>query len=84
MAKGLQLGATLMSKDLAKGTYKHYKGKLYEVLDVARHSETLEYFVVYKTLYGDFDTWIRPFDMFTEIVEVDGVQVKRFELVEKR
>lgn len=67
---------------IVKGKYKHYKGKFYEVLDVARHSETLEYFVVYKTLYGDFDTWIRPLDMFTEIVEVDGVQVKRFELVE--
>lgn len=83
MAKGLQLGAKLMSKDLPKGTYKHYKGKLYEVLDVARHSETLEYFVVYKTLYGDFDTWVRPLEMFTETVEVDGVEVKRFELVEE-
>ncbi|MHC9509726.1 DUF1653 domain-containing protein [Kangiella sp. M94] len=73
-----------MSKDLLKGTYKHYKGKLYEVLDVARHSETLEYFVVYKTLYGDFDTWVRPLEMFTETVEVDGVEVKRFKLVEER
>lgn len=69
---------------LAKGKYKHYKGKFYEVLDVARHSETLEYFVVYKTLYGDFDTWIRPLGMFTETIEVDGKQVKRFKLVEKR
>lgn len=69
---------------IAKGKYKHYKGKLYEVLDVARHSETLEYFVIYKTLYGDFDTWIRSLEMFTETIEVNGVQVKRFELVEKR
>lgn len=68
---------------IPKGKYKHYKGKYYEVLDVARHSETLEYFVVYKTLYGDFDTWIRPLEMFTETVEVDGELVKRFELVEE-
>lgn len=72
-----------MSEKIVKGKYKHYKGKFYEVLDVARHSETLENFVVYKTLYGEFDTWIRPLDMFTETVEVDGVQVKRFELVEE-
>lgn len=65
---------------IPRGKYKHYKGKYYEVLDVARHSETLEYFVVYKTLYGDFDTWIRPLEMFTETVEVDGKLVKRFEL----
>lgn len=71
-----------MSEKIVKGKYKHYKGKFYEVLGVARHSETLEYFVVYKTLYGEFDTWIRPLDIFTETVEVDGVQVKRFELVE--
>lgn len=84
MAEGLQLGAKVMGKDLPKGTYKHYKGKLYEVLDVARHSETLEYFVVYKTLYGDFGTWIRPLDMFIETIEIDGVIVKRFELVERK
>lgn len=69
---------------IAKGKYKHYKGKFYEVLDVARHSETLEYFVVYKTLYGEFDTWIRPLEMFIETIEVDGEQVKRFELVEEK
>lgn len=72
-----------MSEKTVKGKYKHYKGKFYEVLDVARHSETLEYFVVYKTLYGDFDTWIRPLEMFIESIEVDGEQVKRFELVEE-
>ncbi|MBD3668218.1 MAG: DUF1653 domain-containing protein [Kangiella sp.] len=69
---------------ISKGKYKHYKGKFYEVLDVARHSETLEYFVVYKTLYGDFDTWIRPLEMFIESIEVDGKQIKRFELVEEQ
>ena len=67
---------------LEKGIYKHYKGNLYEVVDVARHSETEEHLVVYKTLYGDFSTWVRPLDMFQETVEVDGEQVARFQFVE--
>jgi hypothetical protein len=67
---------------LQKGIYRHYKGNLYEVIDVAQHSETQEYLVVYKTLYGDFSTWVRPLDMFQESVEKDGEQVARFEFVE--
>ena len=67
--------------EIKKGRYKHYKGLYYEVLDTARHSETEEWMVVYKTLYGDFSTWIRPYDMFIEKVEVDGVMVSRFEFV---
>lgn len=67
---------------LVKGIYRHYKGNLYEVLGVAQHSETLEYLVIYKTLYGDFSTWVRPLDMFQESVENDGQQVARFEFVE--
>lgn len=67
---------------LVKGIYRHYKGNLYEVLGVARHSETLEHLVIYKTLYGDFSTWVRPLDMFQESVEKDGQQVARFEFVE--
>ena len=67
---------------LQKGIYKHYKGNLYEVIDVARHSETQESLVVYKTLYGDFSTWVRPLDMFQETVNRDGEQVARFEFVE--
>lgn len=69
---------------IEKGIYKHFKGNLYEVLDVAKHSETQELFVVYKTLYGDFETWIRPLAMFDETIEREGKLVKRFELVEKR
>jgi len=67
--------------ELQKGVYKHYKGNKYEVLDTARHSETEEWMVVYKTLYGDFSTWVRPFAMFTSKVEVDGEMVLRFEYV---
>ncbi|MDG1310638.1 MAG: DUF1653 domain-containing protein [Porticoccaceae bacterium] len=67
---------------LENGIYKHYKGNLYEVLGVARHSETEETHVVYKTLYGDYSLWVRPLGMFTESVEVDGQQIPRFEFVE--
>ncbi len=67
---------------LEKGIYKHYKGNLYEVIDVARHSETEEEHVVYRTLYGDYSTWIRPLAMFTETVQIDGQQVPRFAFVE--
>ncbi len=67
--------------ELKKGYYKHYKGSLYEVLDTARHSETEEWMVVYKTLYGDFSIWVRPYAMFVEKVEVDGKFVPRFEFV---
>lgn len=66
----------------ANGIYRHYKGNLYEVLAVARHSETEEPHVVYKTLYGDYSHWVRPLHMFVEEVEVDGKTVPRFELVE--
>lgn len=63
------------------GKYKHYKGKQYEVIGVARHSETLENMVVYKALYlpeGE-NLWVRPLKMFTEEVEVDGKKMPRFE-----
>jgi hypothetical protein len=70
---------------LKKGRYRHYKGKLYEVLDVARHSETLEEVVVYRTLYtnenGEQTLWVRPLAMFTEHVSVEGESFPRFEYV---
>ena len=68
--------------NLEIGIYKHDKGNLYEVLGVARHSETEEQHVVYKTLYGDYSMWIRPLEMFVEQIEVDGEQVARFAFVE--
>lgn len=63
------------------GRYRHYKGPLYEVLGVARHSETEEWHVVYRTLYGDFGWWLRPAAMFLETVVVAGRRVPRFEYV---
>ena len=67
---------------VSKGIYKHYKGNLYEVFDVAKHSETEEEHVVYRTLYGDYGLWVRPLAMFIETVELDGQQIARFEYVE--
>ena len=61
-----------------KGIYKHFKGNKYELLAVAKHSETLEEMVVYKALYGKGGIWVRPADMWNEEVEYDGKRVKRF------
>ena len=66
---------------LQKGIYQHYKGKQYEVVGVARHSETLEEVVVYRALYGEFGLWVRPIEMFLEYVEVTGTQRPRFKLL---
>jgi hypothetical protein len=68
---------------LELGLYKHYKGNIYEVIGIAKHSETLEYMVVYKATYqpeGD-NLWIRPLAMFLEIVIIEGVEKKRFEKI---
>ena len=67
---------------LAQGIYRHYKGNLYEVIGVAKHSETEEMMAVYKTLYGDFSLWVRPLTMFMETLEVEGKTVARFEFIE--
>lgn len=66
---------------LQPGRYRHYKGNDYEVIDTARHSETEEVMVVYRTLYGNYDLWVRPLQMFTEAVNVDGKMVPRFHYV---
>lgn len=67
---------------LQPGRYRHYKGKDYEVIDIATHSETGEKMVIYRTLYGNYDLWVRPEAMFTEMVEVDGKKVPRFRFIE--
>ena len=63
---------------ITPGTYRHYKGNLYEVVDVARHSETEEQLVVYRALYGERGLWVRPLAMFVEHVERDGYSGPRF------
>lgn len=60
------------------GRYRHYKGQDYEVLGLAKHSETEEEFVVYRALYGERGLWIRPVAMFSEMIQVEGKQVPRF------
>ncbi len=60
------------------GRYRHYKGKEYEVIGIARHSETDELVVVYRPLYNESGLWVRPLAMFTEAVFVDGAAVPRF------
>ena len=60
------------------GLYRHYKGGQYEVIDTARHSETLEPMTVYRALYGEHGLWVRPAAMFNEQVLIDGVMQLRF------
>lgn len=64
--------------ELAMGRYRHYKGGEYEIVGLARHSETLEPLVVYRPLYGRSGLWVRPFAMFVETIEVDGRRQPRF------
>jgi hypothetical protein len=63
------------------GRYRHYTGREYEVLGVARHSETEENYVVYRALYGDRGLWIRPMAMFMETVIIDGCPCPRFQFL---
>jgi hypothetical protein len=74
----------LMSEQVCArpGRYRHYKGNHYEVLGVARHSETEEKMVVYRKLYGDQSRWVRPLVMFMEAVQIEGSEVPRFEWVD--
>lgn len=67
---------------ISKGIYQHFKGKRYQVIDIARHSETGEQYVIYRALYGDEGLWIRPLAMFLETIERDGKTLLRFERVQ--
>jgi hypothetical protein len=64
--------------EVPPGRYRHYKGNDYEVVGVARHSETEEELVVYRMLYGNRGLWVRPKAMFLETVTVNGKEVPRF------
>lgn len=63
------------------GRYVHFKGKEYDVLCIAKHSETNEDLVVYRELYGEGNVWVRPYSMWNDIVEFNGKYCKRFTLV---
>ena len=67
--------------EVPPGRYRHYKGREYLVIDVARHSETEELYVVYRPDYGDRALWIRPLSMFVELVTVEGQQMPRFQWI---
>lgn len=69
-------------KSLIGREFVHFKGKRYQLLDFAKNSETEELMVVYRTLYGAMEHWVRPAKMFFETVERDGKTMKRLELVE--
>ncbi len=66
---------------LQLGRYRHFKGKEYEVIGIAKDSESLRELVVYRALYGERGLWVRPLDMFSESVERDGKRMPRFEYV---
>ena len=66
---------------LPPGLYRHFKGKEYSVIGVAKHSETQEELVVDRQEYGDGNLWVRPLKMFLETVDVDGKSVPRFEFI---
>jgi hypothetical protein len=69
--------------DIKYGKYRHFKGNLYEVVALARHSETNEEMVVYKALYGKGEYWVRPASMWNEMVERDGKIYQRFTYIEE-
>ena len=65
------------------GKYRHFKGQEYEVIAVAKHSETEESLVVYKALYGEMGVWVRPLTMWTETVTHKGQEIKRFQKIDE-
>ena len=70
-----------MSDTLKPGYYRHYKGQNYYVFGTARHSETEELMVVYRTDYGDKSHWVRPYDMFVETITIDEKETPRFQWI---
>ncbi|MCW8998911.1 MAG: DUF1653 domain-containing protein, partial [Kangiellaceae bacterium] len=74
---------TLDQRTIEPGKYRHYKGPEYEVIDTVLHSETEELLVLYRPLYGEARMWVRPYEMFVELIDIDGKQVPRFAKVEE-
>ena len=69
--------------NIKPGVYRHFKGNLYRLLHIARHSESLEPMVVYQALYGEGGIWVRPASMWNDTVVRDGVSCKRFTYIEE-
>lgn len=69
--------------ELKTGKYRHFKGKEYELLGMARHCETMESMVVYRALYGEGNLWVRPASMWTEQVDREGYHGPRFQYIEE-
>ena len=72
----------LKPQDITLGKYRHFKGNEYEVIGFAKDSETTEIMVVYRALYGEKELWVRPYQMFAEIIERDGKKMYRFEKID--
>jgi len=70
-------------ENIKLGKYRHFKGNEYEVIGVAKHSETLEEMVVYRALYNEGGMWVRPASMWNETIERDGKIFKRFNFIEE-
>lgn len=70
-----------MENNIELGKYRHFKGNEYEVIGLAKHSETLELMVVYRPLYGEGSLWVRPLAMWNEEITRDGKIFKRFEKI---
>ena len=68
-------------EEIKLGKYRHFKGMEYEVIALAKHSETQEALVVYRALYGEKQVWVRPASMWNETVERDGKTYKRFDFI---
>lgn len=72
----------MMENEIKLGKYRHFKGNEYEVIGIAKHSESLAPMVVYRALYGEGDLWVRPADMWNETITRDGKTFQRFTFIE--
>jgi|TARA_B110000438_G_scaffold97895_1_gene96917 hypothetical protein len=72
---------TIDINEVQLGKYRHFKGNLYELIEIAHHSESQEPVAVYRALYGDHGLWVRPLEMFLETIERDGAEIQRFQYI---
>lgn len=72
---------TIDINEVQLGKYRHFKGNLYELIEVAHHSESQEPVAVYRALYGNHGLWVRPLEMFLETIERDGAEIQRFQYI---